>query len=162
MDKFRKTVENIWYYYKIPILIAVAVLAAGLYLGLQTASTPEPDYHIAIVRAMPLRDEERKEMEEAFMAAGQDVNGDGRVVVQIHTYYTDLSSSDPYADTVAALDADLIGHVSGIFLLEDVAVFQQITGNVLENVISHYSHGLFLGLRKGAPEEYQNLVENLF
>jgi ATP-dependent helicase/nuclease subunit A len=65
------------------------------------------------------------------------------------------------AQTVAALDADLIGSVSGIFLLEDVAAFREITGSILSDTVIPLENGLFLVPRSDADSIYSALADNL-
>lgn len=160
--------KNFWFYYKKHVLIGLAVLAVLTYLGIRKAATPSPDYHIALVQAEPCSEEELAALEERFTAAGTDVNGDGKVLVQIHTYFVDLkvgsdSMGTTQANPVAELDADLIGKVSGIFLLEDVVTFQNVTGGkVLEPVIPHFGGKLYLGVRTDAPDAYKTLAEKVF
>ena len=161
-----KKLQNFWFYYKKHLLVGLAVLGVAGYLAFQSAATPEPDYHIGLVRSIPFSDAELHALEARFTAAAEDVNGDGEVLVQIHTYYVDLADDSLNAgvrneQSIAALDADLIGGTSGIFLLEDVNTFRQLTNGILENVIPHLDQGLFLALRKDANPIYKTLAEKL-
>jgi len=162
-----KKLENFWFYYKTHLLIGLAVLLIAGYLAIQKAGTPEPDYHIGLVQAVPCTEEQLLAWEARFAAAGEDRNGDGKVLVKIHTYFVDLADDSPNAgvnnaQTVSALDADLIGKVSGIFLLENVVTFQAITNDILEPVIPAFDQGLFLALRKDADNAYKTLAEKIF
>lgn len=159
--------KNFWFYYKKHVLIGLAVLAVLAYLGIRKAATPRPDYHIALVQTVPCTEEELAALEERFAAAGADVNGDGRVLVKVHTYFVDLKEGSDNvgfsnADPVAALDADLIGNVSGIFLLEDVDTFRKVTNDILEEETRDFGDTLQLVLRKNASDEYRALADNLF
>ena len=161
-----KKVKNFWFYYKKHLLIGLAVLLVLAYFGIQRISTPIPDYHIGLVREIPCTQEELEALKLRFTAAGQDVNGDGQVLVAIHTYYIDLSNdtanvSEETVQTVSALDADLIGGVSGIFLLDDVVAFQAATNGILESVIPDFDQDLFLALRKDADSIYKTLLQRL-
>lgn len=163
MEKLR----NFWYYHKIQVLIGLAVLLVTGYLGAQRLSAPDPDYHIGLVRAVPLTDAELESLTATFASAGEDLNGDGEVLVQIHTYYVDLADTSENAgvnnaQTVAALDADLIGAVSGIFLLEDVDTFQRITDNLLTDSTTQMEYGLYLTLRRDASDACVRLAETFF
>ena len=163
----RKRIENIWFYYKKHILIGLAVVLVLAYLGIQKLGTEKPDYHIGIVRAESLSAEELNALNAVFTAAGQDLNGDGQVLVQFHTYYADLADSSENAgvnnaEAVQGLDADLIGKMSGIFLLEDVETFQRLTNGVLAGDVTSMDYGLFMALRKDAPEAYTDLIANMF
>ena len=162
-----KKLQNFWFYYKKHLLIALAVLAVALWFTWQDAAIPEPDYHIGLVRTVPLSDAELQALEARIGAAGEDVNGDGTVLVKIHTYYVDLADESLNAgvrneQAVAALDADLVGGTSGIFLLEDAATFREITGNILEDNLPRFGQELFLALRKDAGEIYRILAEKLY
>lgn len=162
-----KKLENFWFYYKTPILIALAVILTAGYLAFQKAGTPQPDYHIGLVKAVPCTEEQLHSWEMRFAAAGEDRNGDGQVLVQIHTYFVDLADDSPNAgvnnaQTVSALDADLIGTVSGIFLLEDVDTFQTITDGILEPAVAKFEQGLVFALRKNADPSYKALAAKLF
>ena len=163
----RKKLENIWFYYKKHILIGLAVVLVLAYLGIQKLGTEKPDYHIGIVRSESLTAEEMDTLNGAFTAAGQDINGDGQVLVQIHTYYADLADDSENAgvnnaEAVQGLDADLIGKMSGIFLLEDVDTFQVLTNGILSADVISVDYGLFLTVRKDAPEAYTDLIQNMF
>lgn len=159
MDK-RKRLQNFWFYNKNYVLIALAALLVLGYLGFQKANTAEPDYHIGLVRASACTEEELHALENTFTAAGADVNGDGQVLVQIHTYFVDLADSTN-ADAIQALDADLIGSMSGIFLLEDVDAFQNATNGILSETIIPMDNGLQLATRKNADEVYLVLAEKI-
>ena len=161
-----KKLENFWFYHKYHLLVGMAVLAVLLWLGFQRFAAPEPDYHIGIVRALPLREEELAALESRFTAAGEDRNGDGQVLVQLHTYYVSLAGASGNADedtvqAVSALDADLIGRVSGIFLTEDPAAFQTVTDGLLAEPAAEFDLGLHMALRKDAEPAYDALFQKL-
>ena len=144
----------------------LVILASG-YLFLQKAATPDADYHIGLLRPAPCTEAEADALEERFASAGTDLNGDGQVLVQIHTYFVDLTDDSPNAGVdnaqiISSLDADLIGKLSGIFLVEDVEAFQKITDNILDPVVPDFDMGLALGLRRDADSAYVTLFENLF
>ena len=159
-----KKLENIWFYYKTPILIALAVILVLGYLGLQDAGAPDPDYHIGLVSTTPRSDAQLAALTDGFAAAGDDLNGDGQVLVQLHTYFVDLADDSPNAgvdnaDKVSALDADLIGSVSGIFLTEDPQTLLAVTGELFTDDPVPFGDGLYLCIRSDAPNIYQQLAE---
>lgn len=167
MEQLRKKLQNFWFYYKIPLLVALAAVLVLGYLGIQKHRTVHPDYHIGLVREIPCTDAQLQSLKDTFTAAGADLNGDGQVLVQIHTYYVNLADTSEdagvrNAEIVQALDADLIGNVSGIFLLEDVATFQQITNNLLSGTAVSMENGLHLTIRKDADAPYRLLVEKIY
>ena len=163
----RKKLQNIWFYYQKHILIGLAVVLVLVYLGIQKINTEKPDYHIGVVRSDALSTEELNTLNEAFVAAGQDLNGDGQVLVQMHTYYLDLADDSENAgvnnaEAAQGLDADLIGRMSGIFLLEDVDTFRGLTNEILSADVIPVEYGLFLTIRKDASGAYTELIANMF
>jgi len=166
MEHLRKKLQNIWFYHKIPLLVALAAALVLGYLGIQRHRTVHPDYHIGLVQEIPCTDAALQSLKDIFISAGEDLNGDGEIIVQIHTYYVNLSDGSENAgvrnaDVVQALDADLIGNVSGIFLLEDVETFQRITNNLLSESPVFLENGLHVALRKDASAPYRLLAEKL-
>ena len=165
MDK-RKKLQNFWFYYKKHLLTGLAVVMVLAYLGIQKITTVKPDYHIGLVRASACTDGMLQELEDLFTSAGTDVNGDGQVLVQIHTYYVDLADQDENAgvsnaEVVQALDADLIGGMSGIFLLEDAETFRRVTGDILSGSVIAVDNGLYLTIRRDAAAAYTTLAEKI-
>ena len=165
MEAVIKKLKNFWYYYKIPVGIGIAVLLVVLYLGLQSAGQPEADYHIGLVSVSPRSDTQLAALTDGFAAAGRDLNGDGQVLVQLHTYFVDLADDSPNAgvvnaDKVAALDADLIGKVSGLFLTESPEVLNAVTNGLFEETYLPRKDGLYLCIRKDAPEAYRSLLDS--
>ena len=154
---YKEKLQNFWFYYKKHLLVALAVVLVLGYLGIPNRNTAQPDYHIGLVRQIPCTEEELAALEEYFVRAGTDVNGDGQVLVKLHTYYADLAG-DPDAEVVQALDADLIGRVSGIFLLEDVATFRSVTNGILAEGEIPMENGLFMTVRKDVSEQYTDLI----
>ena len=158
--------KNWWWYYNKVILLALAAVAACLYMYGVNRSAEEADYHIGIVSAVPYTQEALAQMEDAFSAAGADRNQDGKVLVTLHTYYVDLADEDPNAgyknyEIVTALDADLIGNTSGIFLLEDPDVFRQITGNILSDREIPWTSALAMTIREDASADYIALYDSV-
>jgi len=154
---YKAKLQNFWFYYRKHLLVALAVVLVLGYLGIQKRSAVQPDYHIGLVREIPCTEEELAALEATFVRAGTDVNGDGQVVVKLHTYYIDLADAED-AETVQALDADLIGKVSGIFLLEDVETFRSVTNGILAPGETPMDNGLYLTIRKDAAEQYTDLI----
>lgn len=158
--------QNFWFYYKKHLLIALSILAVILYLTAQSADSETPDYHIGLVQSVPCTEAELHQLENRLAEAGEDINGDGNVYVHLHTYFVDLADDAPNAGVenaqiVSKLDADLIGSVSGIFLLEDVAAFREITGGILSDTVIPLENGLFLVPRSDADSIYSALADNL-
>lgn len=164
MDVFFAKLKNFWYYYKIPVGIGLAVLFVLIYFSAQSIGVPEADYHIGLISTTPRSDAQLAVLTDSFAHVGKDLNGDGQVLVQLHTYYVDLADDSPNAgvnnaDKVAALDADLIGKVSGIFLTEDPQTLQTITGGLFSDTPVSFGYELYLCIRSDAPDAYIQLAE---
>lgn len=161
MEYYVKKLQNFWFYHKIHLLIGLAAVLVICYTTGISAGSAKPDYHIGLVQTVPCTEEYLRELESEFAARGEDLNDDGQVLVQIHTYFTDLSDGTGanHTETVAALDADLIGALSGMFLLEDVSTFRSITNNLLSDVCIPFRDQLTLTIRRDAADAYRHLAD---
>ncbi len=118
-----------WYYVA---LVLVALLAAG-YFFWQKTTTVEPDYTVTVVgRAQP---------EQSFLDAieaeltplAEDVNGDGKIKIEVKPVWLDLRISDNDADlrqlmesSQEKLNADFYLCQSMIFIVDDPAALEQV------------------------------------
>lgn len=166
MKDFLPKIKNWWWYNKLWVLAAAAAVAVLVYCFVPSKNQENPDYHVAVVTNLPLREEEKTELELRLEAWGEDVNGDGGVAVMLHTYAVDLADPGPNAgndnyQVVASLDADIVGNVSGIFLLEDPEIFQQVTNSLLREEIITFDERLSIGLREDANPIYNDFLEKL-
>ena len=158
--------KNWWWYHKKLVLLAALAAAALLYMGIQDRQTVKPDYHVGLVSTTPFSPEQISQMEEVFRMAGEDRNEDGQVTVQIHTYAVNLADEDPNSgyynhEILSALDGDLVGNMSGIFLLDDPETFQRITGGILSDTVVSGEYGLFLTVRDDADAAYHQLFHTV-
>ena len=129
---FREKRRNWWRYHWWHVLIGVVFLiaAANLLIHVLGIGAVKPDYQVAYVGSTPLPQDSVTALESALAELGQDCNGDGQVVVQIHSYTDGKSVQDGNgaANTYAAsvtLMADLTDCDSYFFLLEDPERFQR-------------------------------------
>lgn len=134
----REKWNNWWYYHKWHILIAIAVVlfAAGLIRNFLENRSDRPDYQIAYIGASSLPEDTAESLQNALAALGEDLNGDGQVLVQLHQYliyadqndgtgeaYNDANFSYAYAGKIQLM-ADCESNESFFFLLEDPVQFQ--------------------------------------
>ena len=119
--------KNWWDYHKWHVVggIVAALFAANLIWDMMGRGEPKPDYQVGYVGSMNLPGETITAVESALAAYGEDLNGDGQVLVQVREY---ISSSDGDPSAMAAITVQLIADVSEqesfIFLMEDPASFQ--------------------------------------
>ena len=163
---------NFWYYHKIPLIIGIVILAAGIYFVLTQRETIKADYDIAVVSPHGLSGENREHMQSILEQAGTDQNGDGIVAVSIHQYRFAIGAKGQDREAVAGLDADLVGKVSGIFFVDNPEGFETATnglGKAAEaipvNELSRFSgcgiDELYMLTRTGADERYTLLKSTL-
>lgn len=165
MKDFISKLKNFWWYHKFHLLIGLAAAAILIYC-VAPSGKPNPDYHIGLVSDLPCTEERLAEMERRITAAAEDLNGDGQVLVRLHSFTVDFDSTDPNEgyknyEKVAALDADLTGKVSGLYLLEAPAAFQKATQSLMAEPFADFDEVFTMAVRKDAPEEYLRLFEKL-
>ena len=124
---------NWWYYHKWHVIIG-AVLFVSLLDILRNAfgiGKVKPDYSIAYVGSVQLNDDAVKALEAEFAALSPDMNGDGKVSVELLQYIAaDTGDSDTlyYAQAQQVqIVGDVTDNISSFFILEDPAGFQQMT-----------------------------------
>ncbi len=121
---------NFWYYHKVPVIIILVVLAVGAYFLLTQQNSVKSDYDIAIVSAKGCTEEQMAQIRDVFQQSGTDQNGDGAVTVKVHLYRFAIGDSGQDREAVAGLDADLVGKVSGIFLVDNPEGFEAATNGL--------------------------------
>lgn len=134
----RQRLENWWNYHWHHVLIVLAILGVSAYFASSWGSAVPEDYSVVWIGGQYLPDETEKALAAALAVYGEDVNGDGQVVVSIRQVGLDLravlergtSGQQEYADLMA-LNADLNCGQSTIFLLEDPEAFQAYCGALL-------------------------------
>ncbi len=118
--------QNWWYYYKwyiaVGLLLAVCLASIVKNALCQTA----PDYQIAYVGAVTLPDDTVSALEENLAALGEDLNGDGSVMVRLIQYpFSASAEPSATASSEVRLMADIMACESYFFLLEDPEEFQK-------------------------------------
>ena len=126
----KKKLQNFWYYYKVPAIIALIVLAAGIYLFLLQHRSVESDYHAAIVSPKSPSADQLERIQKVLEGIGQDQNGDGSVVVTLRVFRFAIGEDGQGMNEAAALDADLVGNQSGLFFVNDPEKFEKSTNGI--------------------------------
>ena len=127
----KSKIANLWYYHKTVIILSVLILIAGVYLGIQKNSVPKPDYNIAIVEPDYSADVNFSALSTAIEQIGEDQNDDGEVTVKIAAFHIVLGAGNQDYNEIGALDADLTGKVSALFLLSDPEGFESAANEIL-------------------------------
>ena len=119
--------RNWWHYHKWHVVIGVVLLGIAVDLAVHALGIGQvkPDYQVAYVGTNALPNDTAAAIESAFSALGEDLNGDGRVVVKL-VQYASANGADAgvLTSTEVALTADLMECESYFFLLEDPERFQ--------------------------------------
>ena len=125
----KKKLLNFWYYYKVHIIIILTLLAAGLYF-LSLREEDISDYHAAIVSPRGFSDEQLVQIQNVLEQAGQDQTGDNAVSVKVQAFRFAIGENGQDSNEIAKLDADLVGKVSGLFIVEDPKQFEEVTNGI--------------------------------
>lgn len=123
----KERISCFWFYYKIPVCIAIVVFLVGLDMLITSRQMVKADYSIALVSTDLYTDEEVEAIENRFQLLADDINQDGKIKVDVRYYQVNVSGeeSENYdAIMVSKLEADLAGRVSGMFLLANPEGFQ--------------------------------------
>ena len=126
----KSRLQNFWYYYKVHTIIILAILAAGLWFYLQDKLLTSPDYDVAIVSPRGFSDEQLGKIRRLLELMGKDQDRDGFVRVMVNLYSFAIGEEGQDQTEIAKLDADLVGHRSGIFFTEDPEQFEASTNGI--------------------------------
>ncbi len=128
MNERREKWKTWWWYHKVHVLIAAAAAAIVLYSLLPGLLTPKPDYTLAVITRVRLPEETCIQLQNRIRERADDRNGDGEVLIEVNCYTPDLSGETEGVlnyEEAAKLDADLVGRVSLLFLIEDEEGFRK-------------------------------------
>lgn len=145
--------KNWWYYHKWHVVIGLVALlfVIGFIRDVISNRNNQPDYQVAYIGSVSLPDDTAAALESALAQLGEDLNGDGQVLVNVNQYTFDYDSMD-YSSVIAGstlLMADMSNNDSFFFLMEDPEDFQA------QYQVLSYSDGTF-------PEEDEEVTEGLW
>ena len=152
---------NWWIYHKWMVLgIALGILLVAMIIK-DTVFQVQPDYQVAWVGKTELPTETYDGLTASLEAMGEDINGDGKVVVQLNQYTVIFNAAEEEASVDAnmqmagmtKMSADLSGKSgSYIFIVQDPEGFETQTG------ILQYRDGTLPVLTgdQTAPADWQN------
>lgn len=119
--------KNWWYYHKWHVVIGavLAAIAVGLIRNAMGVGQTKPDYYAAYVGEEALPDDTAAAIENAFACLGEDLNGDGEVIVFLNQYPRSMEDPQAAMAVQVRLMVDLSEYESSFFLLDDPERFQQ-------------------------------------
>ena len=131
----KEKAANWWHYHWMAVVVAALVVVFGVWIIKDTVFQTRPDVQVAYVGTSDLPTDTITALQDALTPFCSDLNGDGKVVVQVDSYTVDFDAANESTDAyyqmagVTRLSAELSsGGKTYIFLLEDPAAFESSTG----------------------------------
>lgn len=131
----KEKAANWWHYHWMAVVVAVLVVVFGVWIIKDTVFQTRPDVQVAYVGTSDLPTDTVTALQDALTPFCSDLNGDGKVVVQVDSYTVDFDAANENTDAyyqmagVTRLSAELAsGGKTYIFLLEDPEGFEKSTG----------------------------------
>lgn len=123
--------KNWWYYNKVKVLVGILLAAVVAYFVYSVFFTVKPDYTIAVVNQISLDQSALDIMGDHIADYGEDLNGDGKVIVNVVNYSVDTAAAaDPsYAQALQAFYVKFAGDMSSgdsMIWLHDLVGYKQI------------------------------------
>lgn len=88
MEQLRKWFDNIWYHYKVPILLVAALIVIAVVLISSSVSKPKVDMQVLYLTEHPVvYPEKNAALASAISAYAEDLNGDGKVIVTVQNLH---------------------------------------------------------------------------
>lgn len=119
----KKKIQNIWFYYKVPIIIGIFILA--VFIDYQFTSTPEEkfDHSIALISQTFPTEQQSEEIKQIF----SDKYGG---TFEIRIYNVALGELNQDQVIISQLDLDLANRQSEYLLIEDLDAFKKATNEL--------------------------------
>lgn len=133
--------KNWLYYHRIHFIIAAVLIVVGIGFVKDVILKTEPDYQIGYFSDHYLDIAVEEALEERLAQFGEDLDGDGKVVVQLNSYV--ILESDPNAHAAQiSLMGDLTVGLSDYYLVKDPVLFQQDYGVLTMSDGSLFDEGM--------------------
>ena len=130
----KEKAANWWHYHWMAVVVAVLVVVFGVWI-IKTPFSDAPRRAGRLCRTSDLPTDTVTALQDALTPFCSDLNGDGKVVVQVDSYTVDFDAANESTDAyyqmagVTRLSAELSsGGKTYIFLLEDPEGFEAQTG----------------------------------
>lgn len=127
----KEKIVNWFHYYKWWLLggAAALVVLISLLRTMLGVGVVKPDYSFGVITSFPLPKGTSEALETALENVAQDLNGDGKVHVEIVTFVTGDGADEETAmyfgsAAMVQLQANVMAADSHFFLMEDPALFQ--------------------------------------
>ncbi|OCN01692.1 hypothetical protein A7X67_00945 [Clostridium sp. W14A] len=122
----KKKAENFWYYHKWHILVLLLAVVVASFL-IRDMMRPKADYEIGMITAYTCPQDAIDLLQKQIEKYGEDLNGDGRVIVQINNYTVEPNGGGTQAQIAGQvkLEADLSTGESMLFFTDEDSFAQQ-------------------------------------
>lgn len=104
--------ENFWYHHKWKVILGGAFLAIGVWLLVHTLTRTKPDYTVCMVSMQGVSPYAEAHLEELLVPYGEDLNGDGKVVVEIQCLNVAASTAEVSNPSAIASQQAVLGHMA--------------------------------------------------
>ena len=94
MEKIKKFLDNFWYYNKWKLAAGIVIVISVALCISQCASRENGDYTFVLFTYNDFVDEQLDKMADYFETYGEDLNGDGEVVVTFNNCSYDIGSTN--------------------------------------------------------------------
>lgn len=124
MEDFKKKFTNIWYYYKVPIIIGIIALFVIVTTVVNKVNEPKYDHSIAIIsKANYPSQEEVDKLKDVF----EEKYGGECIVVIYNVALGEIGEDDV---TISKLSLDLGNRISDFLFIEDLDKFLEVANNI--------------------------------
>ena len=122
--------ENFWSHYKWVVFGVTAGLLVLTVLIVQMATRDEPDYFIPLVTDEPMNEVQIVALKAALTPYAQDLDGDGKVEIQLENWYLNPKNGTALAQSVYVNSQNLTVHLAAgdrmLFLFQDTTYRDRI------------------------------------
>ncbi len=103
---------NFWYHHKWKVIVGGAILAIVAFLTIHSLRRTKPDYMICLVSMQGVSPYADARLEEILTQYGEDLNGDGKVVVEIQCLNVAASTEEVSNPEAITSQQAVLGHMT--------------------------------------------------
>ena len=124
MEDLRKKISNLWFYYKVPILIGIVAVLLIVTTVINKVSEPKYDHSIAIISKYNYPNQEN--VERLTKIFEKKYGG----TIEVKIYNVALGEIGEDENTISKLSLDLGNKISEFFFIEDIDTFKKTTADI--------------------------------
>ena len=108
--EWKERLSHFWYYYKWPVMITALVVIILAFFTVQCANRTKADYSVVLYLNQSVSLEQRIALQEMLARSGEDINGDGKVEVEV--FDVSFSNKETNTNVVSANRIKAMGQMS--------------------------------------------------